>query len=104
MRPLALLHSLYEVLTVIVCVALLVHAEDGGEVDVEGDLREGKQFGSGRPGSLIRNRAQLTRLEQESAEAPARATQTSTSWAWSWGNPHLSSSKYTERPRGFFQK
>ena len=65
MRPLALLHSLYEVLKVIVCVALLVHAEeDGGEVDGKDGLREGKQFGSGRPGSLIRNRGQLTRLEQ----------------------------------------
>ena len=62
MRPLALLHSLYEVLKVIVCIALLVQAEDG-EVEGEGG-REGKQFGSGRPGSLIRNRGQLTRLEQ----------------------------------------
>ena len=62
MRPLALLHSLYEVLKVIVCVALLVQAEDG-EVKSEGG-REGKQFGSGRPGSGMRSRGQLTRLEQ----------------------------------------
>lgn len=62
MRPLALLHSLYEVLKVIVCVALLVQAEDG-EVESEGG-REGKQFGSGRPGSGMRSRGQLTRLEK----------------------------------------
>ena len=64
MRPLALLHSLYEVLKVILCIALLVQAEDG-EVQKEEGSREGKQFGSGRPGSgMIRRNSQLSRLEQ----------------------------------------
>ena len=61
MRPLALLHSLYEALKVIIFIALLVQADDG-EVETEVG-REGKQFGSGRPGSG-RSRGGLTRLEQ----------------------------------------
>ena len=63
MRPLALLHSLYEVLKVILCIALLVQADDG-EVESDEGSREGKQFGSGRPGSGMRSRGQLSRLEQ----------------------------------------
>ena len=61
MRPLALLHSLYEALKVIIFIALLVQADDG---EVESEVgREGKQFGSGRPGSG-RSRGGLSRLEQ----------------------------------------
>ena len=66
--------AVHRVVKVLLCIALLVQAacgvEDGKEEEGEeggegggGGSREGKQFGSGRPGSG-RSRGPLTRLEQ----------------------------------------